>query len=476
MVIGGNVRTILVLSKYLCIMKIRATVLIRCVLVILLIGAIIKSYSQNPIIHNHFTADPTARVFGDSIYLYPSHDILAEQGKGQPGWFCMEDYHVFSSADLVHWRDGGMLLSQNDVPWADTTSYSMWAPDCIKRDGKYYFYFPTKMKGSDGESKFSIGVALGERPGGPFKVMSEPIAGVKGIDPNVFIDDDGQAYLFWAEGDIMGAKLKRNMLDLDSKVKILEHLPAKGLKEGPFLFKNKGKYYLTYPHVEDKTERLEYAVSDKPLGPFQPMGVIMEASDNCWTNHQSIVKFKGQWYLFYHSNDYSPRFDKARSARIDSLFFNADGTIREVKPTLRGVGISNVTDTIQVDRYSSISDSGAGIYFLDTNHHFKGWSLKLSTPGSWVRYNSVDFGLKKNKIVQLRLKADQEGLLLLKAISKNGENVNIKTLANIQYKKSDDFVVINAIISDNAFGLCDLILSNGSDSPGNVEIDWILFQ
>src|SRR5690606_17787954 len=129
------------------------------------------------------------------------------------------------------------------------------------------------------------------------------------------------------QGHIFGAKLNENMLELDSDPIILQDLPAldKGLKEGPFVFERNGIYYMTYPHVANKTERLEYAIGDNPLGPFKFAGVIMDESPTgCWTNHQSIVQFKDQWYLFYHHNDLSPGFDKNRSIRVDSLFFNED--------------------------------------------------------------------------------------------------------------------------------------------------------
>src|SRR4029078_3022550 len=103
---------------------------------------------QNPIIRNQYSADPTARVFGDRVYVFPSHDILATEGKGRLGWFCMEDYHVFSSANLTDWTDHGMVVSQTTVPWTNPTTYNMWAPDCIYRNGKYYFYFPAGTKDS----------------------------------------------------------------------------------------------------------------------------------------------------------------------------------------------------------------------------------------------------------------------------------------------------------------------------------------
>jgi beta-xylosidase len=269
--------------------------------------------AQNPIVRDQYSADPSARVFGDRVYVFPSHDILAKEGKGRVGWFCMEDYHVFSSANWTDWTDHGMIVTQNKVPWVRPNSYSMWAPDCIYRNGKYYFYFPTAAQDTITYGRgFTIGVAVADKPEGPYVPETTPIKGVRGIDPNVFIDKDGQAYLYWSAGNIYGAKLKENMLELDSEVKTLGELPTKGLKEGPYLFERNGIYYLTYPHVENKIERLEYAISNNPLGPFKFTGVIMDESPTgCWTNHQSIIQFKDQWYLFYHDRDYSPNFDKA---------------------------------------------------------------------------------------------------------------------------------------------------------------------
>jgi len=203
--------------------------------------------AQNPFITNQFTADPTAKVFGDTVYVYPSHDIPCSIGKGRIGWFCMEDYHVFSSANLTDWKDQGVIVRQNKVKWIDSIAYSMWAPDCIVSHGKYFFYFPTRAADTTVYGKgFSIGVAVAHKPYGPFTPQPEPIKHVHGIDPNVFIDRDGQAYLYWAQGNLYGAKLQENMLELATEPQVLANLPAKGLKEGPYVFERNGIYYLTY--------------------------------------------------------------------------------------------------------------------------------------------------------------------------------------------------------------------------------------
>ena len=309
--------------------------------------------AQNPIITDQFTADPTAKVFEGKMYVYPSHDIPSPIERLKE-WFCMADYHVFSSDNLVDWTDHGVILSQENVPWVAPDSYSMWAPECVYKNGKYYFYFPSTPKG-EGKRGFSIGVAIADKPYGPFPPQATPIEGVNGIDPCVLIDKDGQAYIYWSGRGMSVAKLKDNMLELTSEPMQIQGLPE-GFKEGPFAFERNGKYYFTFPWVKEKTEVLAYAMGDNPMGPFEFKGIIMDESPtDCWTNHHSLVEYKGQWYLFYHHNDYSPEFDKNRSARVDSLFFNPDGTIQKVTPTLRGVGITDARKEIQLDRYSRLS-------------------------------------------------------------------------------------------------------------------------
>src|SRR5690348_18451863 len=130
---------------------------------ILAIPCIFPASAQNPFIQDQFTADPSARVFGDKVYVFPSHDIPCTEGKGRVGWFCMEDYHVFSSANLTDWTDNGVVVTQNKIPWVRPDSYSMWAPDCIERNGKYYFYFPTTPKDTVAYGRgFRVGVAVAD--------------------------------------------------------------------------------------------------------------------------------------------------------------------------------------------------------------------------------------------------------------------------------------------------------------------------
>ena len=425
--------------------------------------------AQNPIITDQYTADPSARVFEGRVYLYPSHDIPAGEGRGRAGWFCMEDYHVFSSSNLVDWTDHGVIVRQDSVPWVNAHAFAMWAPDCVSRNGRYYFYFPAPARDTALGRGFSIGVAVSDRPYGPFVPDREPLRNVRGIDPNPFIDRNGQAYLYWAARNFYVVKLAQNMREIESEPQVIQGLPEKGLKEGPYMFERNGKYYLTYPHVQEKTERLEYAIGDSPTGPFRVAGVIMDESPECWTNHQSIIEFSNQWYLFYHHNDLSPRFDKNRSVRIDSLFFNDDGTIRKVVPTLRGVGVTEASRSIQLDRYSLMSERGASVGFLDTLRTFDGWKTLLNAANAWIQYNTVDFGGNRFTSVHVRVSSKTGGVLQLRL-----DGVDGPVIARVAIPRSNEWTLVSSPVSGLQSGIHNLaaLLTDDAD----VEIDWIRFE
>ncbi|MDR2913984.1 MAG: family 43 glycosylhydrolase [Tannerella sp.] len=424
--------------------------------------------AQNPFINDQFTADPTARVFDGKIYVYPSHDIPSPVERLKE-WFCMGDYHVFSSENMVDWTDHGVIVSQENVPWVMPGSYSMWAPDCVYRGGKYYFYFPSTPADTTQGRGFAIGVAISDKPYGPFVPQAEQIRGIRGIDPSVYVDKDGQAYIYWCGGGMFAAKLKNNMIELDSEPVPIGNLPE-GFKEGPFFFERNGKYYLTFPWVQEKTETLAYAMGEHPLGPFEFKGLIMDQwLSECWTNHHSIVEYKDQWYLFYHHNDYSPEFDKNRSARIDSLFFNPDGTIQKVIPTLRGVGVTNAKREIQLDRYSQLSKNGAAIDFLNKDDKFEGWKTVLSANGAWVQYNTVDFGKQKAKAVKVRVLSEKGGTLEVRTGGLNGTVVS-----EVKIPECKDWTVVNVPVQKSPGGIQHLVVV--LKSAHGVEVDWIRFD
>jgi len=421
--------------------------------------------ATNPLIMDQFTADPTARVFEGKIYVYPSHDIPPVPGKTRPDWFCMADYHVFSSENLTDWTDHGVIVSQDKVPWVDATKYAMWAPDCVTKNGKYYFYFPAQPKEGRG---FRIGVAIADKPSGPFTPEPKPIEGVGGIDPCVLVDKNGSAYLYFSRGKISVAKLKDNLLEIDGQPQVIDNLPTKGLLEGPFVFERNGIYYLTYPHVETKIERLEYAMSNSPTGPFKQSGVILdESADGCWTVHHSIVEYHGQWYLFYHDKDLSPGFDKNRSIRADRLFFNDDGTIRKVVPTLRGVGVVDAKREIQIDRYSATTGEVA-VSFVDAAKPGAGWKIALNGDAS-VRFNEVDFGDGREKSVMVRGMAKAGD-----AIEIHADRADGPLLAKVKIGAGADWPIDRASASQVPSGVHDLFVTHAGS--GTVEVDWVRFE
>ncbi|MFA4921301.1 MAG: family 43 glycosylhydrolase [Candidatus Neomarinimicrobiota bacterium] len=437
----------------------------RWILVVTVLSACCMLIAQNPLIMDQFTADPSARVFGGRVYVYPSHDLDCGTN-----WFCMQDYHVFSSADMVNWIDHGVIIRQEEVAWVDANTNSLWAPDCYEKDGKYYFYFPAIADTNTGIKGMAIGVAISDKPYGPFTPQSRPIEGVSGIDPNVFIDKNGQAYLYWARmSGLYGVKLKDNMLELAGKPQPIESLPQ-GMKEGPFMFERKGIYYFTFPHVIDTTEALVYAMGSDPLGPFEYKGIFMDESPTfCWTNHHSIIEYEGQWYLFYHHNDLSPQFDKNRSVRVDSLFFNEDDTIRKVKPTLRGVGAVQATDKIELDRYSAISQEGVSIEFLDNADRFAGWKSILTEENAWIRFNSVYFKEENLKRIKIKALSDTGGTVAIQI----GDGDKYK-IWNLKIPISKDWKIISANIKNLLVGIQNIEIS--LRDSGRVEIDWIQFE
>ena len=432
--------------------------------------------AQNPLIKDHFNADPSALVVGDRVYVFPSHDIPAPWDYARKDWFCMADYHVYSSDNLIDWVDHGMILDQKEVPWGNPTAYSMWAPCCIEKDGKYYFYFPNSSKSGG----FAVGVAIADHPEGPYEVVPEPIEGINGIDPCVLKASDGNHYIFWGAGRC--AKLADNMIELAEDnpvetmkwgnremknigVNCLSGLPSRQA-EGPFAFEHNGYYYLTYPYVREDTEVLGYAMSKNPMGPYEYKGLIMEEHENgCWTNHHSIIEFKGQWYIFYHHNDYSPDFDKNRSMRADSLFFNEDGTIALVKPTERGVGITNSKSEIHIDRYSELSASGDSIGYLDIGNYFKGWKTVFYEKGAWAQYNTVQFD-KAPKSVKVQIVPPSAGTLEILQ--------DDKVIATVNVPSDRQIVTATAKVSGASKGLHHVKVRMASE--GKVQVDWITFE
>ena len=321
--------------------------------------------ADKPLVTHLYTADPSAHVFDGKIYIYPSHDretSIEDNDNGDQ--YDMVDYHVFSLSSVGGpVTDHGVVLSASDVPWV---SKQVWAPDAAFKDGKYYLYFPARDK----EGIFRIGVAASDVPYGPFKPESEPIKGSYSIDPASFVDEDGEAYLYF--GGIWGgqlqcwqganfdakwsgpqepkgnvpalnprvAKLSEDMLSFSGGVRELEMLDEAGKPlgaddherrffEAAWMHKYKGKYYFSYSTGD--THFLAYAVGDNPMGPFTYRGRILEPVLG-WTTHHSICEFQGKWYLFYHDASLSGGKNHLRSVKMKEIFYDEKGDIKVSSP------------------------------------------------------------------------------------------------------------------------------------------------
>ena len=307
-----------------------------------------------------YMADPSAHVFDGKIYIYPSHDVDAGIPENDNGdHFDMHDYHVFSIEDIDgEIVDHGEVLSVKTIPWAGR---QLWDSDVAYKDGKYYLYFSLKDK----NDVFHIGVAVSEKPEGPFVAEKHPIPGSFSIDPCAFKDDDDNYFLYF--GGLWGGQLQRyrnnkaiecgqepaddepalcarvvklsdDMLHFAEEPRDVLLIDKDGTPikagnhdrrffEASWMHKYNGKYYFSYS--TGNTHLLCYAIGDNPYGPFVYQGVILTPVVG-WTTHHSIVEFKGKWYLFHHDSVPSGGRTWLRSMKVIELEYNDDGTIKTI--------------------------------------------------------------------------------------------------------------------------------------------------
>lgn len=335
---------------------------------------------RNPLLPVHLhIPDGEAHVMPDGrVYVYGSWDQYEDDT------YCSKEYRVISSANMVDWVDHGISFDSSQVDWffdknkpqypkvdwdwnnptlfmqgiikryftkdqnenkgGNTESEDskiqevnlvpdlLYAPDAIYRDGKYYLYFCAQDN--------TEGVAVADKPEGPFKDPVRLPCG--GIDPAVFIDDDGQAYYYWGQLRASGAKLKENMVEFEegSVVRRIVTEEEHGFHEGSSMRKRNGTYYFVYACIKrGKPTSLAYATSKSPLGPFVYRGIIIDndgSDPQIWNNHGSIEEVNGQWYVFYHRSSRNQK--NKRRLCIEPICFNEDGSIQEVPMTSQGAG------------------------------------------------------------------------------------------------------------------------------------------
>lgn len=320
------------------------------------------SKERKPLVTHIYTADPSAHVYEGKIYIYPSHDIPHNGEDNDNGdEYQMQDYHVFTMDGIdAECIDHGEALNMRDVPWVRD---QMWAPDVVYKNGKYYLVFPARDK----EGNFRLGIAISEKPEGPFAAEENYIEGSYSIDPAAFMDDDGKVYVYF--GGLWGGQLEKyrtgvfdpkgkepgpqepavmprcavmseDMLSFAQPSVGVEILDENGNPilasdedrryfEGPWMHKYKGKYYLSYS--TGTTHYIVYATGDNPLGPFTYQGRIMEPVIG-WTTHHSIIEFEGKWYIFYHDCEYSGGINHRRTIKFTELHYNEDGSIQTIEP------------------------------------------------------------------------------------------------------------------------------------------------
>lgn len=275
-----------------------------------------------------FYADPHLVRLGETYYVYATTD-------GLPGW-SSDSFEVWSSPDLGRWTNHGVILDLADVSWAQGHA---WAPAAAERDGRYYFYFTADQ---------SIGVAVADSPTGPFvDALGRPLVdkrdyeGEQQIDPSVFVDDDGRAYLYWGNTTPRVVPLDDDMISYDpDHVRVLDGLVD--FREAPFVVRDAGTYHLTWSVDDTRSPdyRVAYATGPTPYGPWTYRGVLLEkapALGILGTGHHSIARVGEEWLIAYHRFAIPGGDGTHRETVVDRLHLQ-DGLLRAVVPTLDGAG------------------------------------------------------------------------------------------------------------------------------------------
>jgi arabinoxylan arabinofuranohydrolase len=354
-------------------------------LFLLSMGFTIVAIAQNPIIQTRFTADPAPMVYKGTVFLYTSHD--EDNAKPGMGKFLMKDWLLYTSVDMVNWTDHGAVATLKDFKWGRQDN-GAWAPQCIERNGKFYLYCPVQGSG--------IGVMVSDSPYGPFK---DPL-GKKllqddhvwnDIDPTVFIDDDGQAYLYWGNPSLWYVKLNKDMISYSGDVKKVPGIEKdKGqtnpdnyhYQEAPWFYKRNGHYYLAYAST-CCPEGIGYAMSDSPTGPWVYKGMIMDGAPISSGNHPGIIDYKGSSYVFgfNYTLNYAitSEHHERRSVCLEKLTYNTDGTIQKLpfwstKGTDQ-VGVLNPFIRTEAETINwevgvkTVKDSVAGVFVTGINNN-----------------------------------------------------------------------------------------------------------
>lgn len=350
--------------------------------------------ADNPVIQTRHTADPAPMVANGKVYLYTGHD----EDNANP--FVMKDWRCYSTKDMVNWTDEGSPLSVKDFSWAQSDA---WAGQAIERNRKFYYYVPMTAKGLG----MSVGVAVSDSPTGPFHdPLGHPLVhtGEGDIDPTVYIDDDGQAYLYWGNPHLFYVKLNKDMVSYDQSVGIVKvPLTEEGFgkregnkdrltlyEEGPWFYHRGSLYYMVFA-ATGVPEALAYSTSTSPTGPWTYRGIIMPKGlpKLSFTNHPGVLDYKGHSYLFYHNEDLPGGSGFDRSVCLEEFKYNPDGSFPTILPTKDGPAPIGHLNPYESTKAATIAwESGVqtetsatvGVYVTDIDD------------GDYIKVKSVDFG------------------------------------------------------------------------------------
>ena len=339
----------------------------------------VTAKADNPIVQTIYTTDPAPMVYGDTLYVYTGHD---EDGAS---YYDMRDWHCYSTKDMVNWTDHGVVCSLNTFSWAKSDA---WAGQVVERNGKFYYYVPVIAK----QGGNSIGVAVSDSPTGPFKdALGKPLCqGASFIDPTVYVDSNGQAYLYFGNSKLYYVKLNSNMISYSGGINQVYNVASGNdvYVEGPWFYKRGNLYYMLYA-AGGIPEHISYSTSTSPTGPWTYRGVIMPTEGKSFTNHCGIVDFKGHSYFFYHNGALPGGSGFARSVAVEEFTYNPNGTIPTIKMSTSGPSaIATLNPYTKVEAETICNSSG-----VEAESCGEGTlNVAYIENGDWIKVKNVDFG------------------------------------------------------------------------------------
>lgn len=347
--------------------------------------------ADNPIIQTLYSTDPAPVVYNNTVWLFTGHD---ESGAKN---YDMRDWRLYSSTDMVNWRDWGSPMSLKTFSWAKADA---WAAQVVPRNGKFYYY-ATVTKSSGG---YAVAIGVSDTIQGPYKdALGKHLLANGGIDPTVWIDDDGQAYMYWGHSGAYYVKLNQDMLSYSGS---LNSVSVQSFIEGPWLHKRNSTWYLSYAGSGGGNEDIKYATSSKPTGPWNYKGQIMAPQGRSFTNHAGIIDYKGSSYFFYHNGALPNGGTYARSVCVEKFTYNADGSIPKLTMTDAGAPqIESLNPYQQVEAETIAFSSG-----LTTAAKSDGTGIYVTSisNGDYIKVKGVDFGTGASS-VDLRVAAAASG-------------------------------------------------------------------